>query len=71
VTPAQVALAWILAQQPWMVPIPGTTKLHRMDENTAAAEVELTADDLREIEDAQLDAEGARYDAAAQAMIDR
>lgn len=70
-TPAQIALAWILAQKPWMVPIPGTTRRHRMEENAAAAETELSADDLREIEDAQLDAHGERYDAAAQAMIDR
>ena len=70
-TPAQVALAWILAQKSWMVPIPGTTKLHRLEENIAAADVELTPDDLREIEDAQLDAQGARYDEAAQSMIDR
>ena len=49
-TPAQVALAWVLAQKPWIVPIPGTTKLHRLEENIAAAELELTADDLREIE---------------------
>ena len=48
---AQIALAWILAQRPWIVPIPGTTKLHRLEENIAAAEVELTADDLREIDE--------------------
>lgn len=72
-TPAQIALAWILAQKPWMVPIPGTTKLHRLDENLAAADVELTAEDLREIEDgaAQISAEGDRYSAANQRMIDR
>ena len=70
-TRAQVALAWILAQKPWLVPIPGTTKLHRLAENVAAAEVELTPDDLRQIEEAQLDAHGARYDEAAQSMIDR
>ncbi len=70
-TPAQVALAWILAQKSWMVPIPGTTKLHRLEENIAAADVELTPDELREIEDARLDAQGARYDEAAQSMIDR
>src|SRR5881275_2066615 len=52
VTPAQIALAWILAQQPWIVPIPGTTKLHRLEENIGAAEVELTPDDLSEIETA-------------------
>jgi aryl-alcohol dehydrogenase-like predicted oxidoreductase len=53
-TPAQVALAWLLAQRPWIVPIPGTTRLERMAENVAAALLENTADDLREIEDAQL-----------------
>jgi aryl-alcohol dehydrogenase-like predicted oxidoreductase len=52
-TPAQIALAWLLAQKPWIVPIPGTTKLHRMEENLGAANVELTPGDLREIEDAE------------------
>jgi len=63
VTPAQIALAWILAQKPWMVPIPGTTKLHRLEENLGGASVELTADDLREIDSAssQIKLEGARY----------
>jgi pyridoxine 4-dehydrogenase len=70
-TPAQIALAWLLAQRPWIVPIPGTTKLHRLDENIAAADVELTADDLREIESAQIEAQGARYSEAYQRMIDR
>jgi aryl-alcohol dehydrogenase-like predicted oxidoreductase len=70
-TPAQVALAWILAQKPWFVPIPGTTKLHRLEENIAATEIELTADDLGEIDNAQLEAEGARYSEANQRMIDR
>lgn len=70
-TPAQVALAWILAQKPWIVPIPGTTKQHRLQENIAAAEVELTAEDLREIEEALPDAHGARYAEANQRMIDR
>src|SRR5438874_3116024 len=61
-TRAQVALAWVLAQKPWIVPIPGTTKLHRLEENIAAAEVELTAEDLREIDDAasSLRPQGAR-----------
>jgi aryl-alcohol dehydrogenase-like predicted oxidoreductase len=61
-TPAQVALAWLLARKPWIVPIPGTTKLHRLDENVRAASVELTAEDLREIEDtaAQITVQGAR-----------
>src|SRR5438477_7353570 len=54
-TRAQVALAWVLAQKPWIVPIPGTTKLHRLEENIAAAEVELTAEDLREIDEAQIE----------------
>ena len=53
-TPAQVALAWLLSRQPWIVPIPGTTKLHRLDENIAAAEIELTPDDMREIDAAQI-----------------
>jgi len=71
VTPAQVALAWVLAQKSWMVPIPGTTKLHRLEENIAAAELELTEDDLREIEDALPEEQGARYSEANQRMIDR
>jgi aryl-alcohol dehydrogenase-like predicted oxidoreductase len=70
-TPAQIALAWLLAQSPSVVPIPGTTKLHRLEENIAAADVELTPDDLREIEEANLTAEGARYAEAQQRMIDR
>jgi aryl-alcohol dehydrogenase-like predicted oxidoreductase len=62
-TPAQIALAWLLAQKPWMVPIPGTTKLNRLEENIGAAAVELTADDLREIDSAgsTIKVEGARY----------
>jgi aryl-alcohol dehydrogenase-like predicted oxidoreductase len=72
-TPAQTALAWILAQKPWMVPIPGTTKLHRLEENIAAAELELTPEDLQEIEEgsSQITAQGARYAEANQRMIDR
>jgi aryl-alcohol dehydrogenase-like predicted oxidoreductase len=70
-TPAQIALAWLLAQKPWIVPIPGTTKLHRLEENIASAKVELTAEQLRELEDAQIEAEGARYSEANQRMIDR
>ena len=70
-TPAQIALAWLLTQKPWIVPIPGTTKLHRLEENIAAAELGLTDDDLREIEDAQIEAQGARYSEANQRMIDR
>jgi len=62
-TPAQIALAWLLAQKPWIVPIPGTTKLQRLEENIGAASVALTADDLREIDGAasQITVEGARY----------
>jgi aryl-alcohol dehydrogenase-like predicted oxidoreductase len=62
-TPAQIALAWLLAQKPWIVPIPGTTKLNRLDENLGAASIELTADDLRKINEAaeQVKIEGARY----------
>jgi aryl-alcohol dehydrogenase-like predicted oxidoreductase len=61
-TPAQIALAWLLAQKPWIVPIPGTTKLSRLEENIAAAAVNLTPDDLREIESAasQITVQGAR-----------
>jgi len=70
-TPAQIALAWLLAQRPWIVPIPGTTKTHRVEENIAAAELELTPEDLGEIEEAQLSAEGARYGEASQRMVDR
>jgi aryl-alcohol dehydrogenase-like predicted oxidoreductase len=70
-TPAQVALAWLLAQRPWIAPIPGTTKLHRLDENIGAEGVELSADDLREIADAQIEAQGERYQPRQQAMIDR
>ncbi len=72
-TAAQIALAWVLAQKPWIVPIPGTTKLHRVEENNAAADVDLTADDLQEIEaaEAQITAQGARYSEANQRMIDR
>jgi aryl-alcohol dehydrogenase-like predicted oxidoreductase len=62
-TPAQIALAWLLAQKPWIVPIPGTTKLHRLEENIGAASIELTPDNLREIETAasKIKVEGARY----------
>ena len=62
-TPAQVALAWLLAQKPWIVPIPGTTKLHRLEENLGAASVELTPDDLSDINAAaaKITVQGARY----------
>ena len=69
-TPAQIALAWLLAQKPWIVPIPGTTKLHRLEENMSAAEIELTVADLREIDDAssQITVQGARYSAQLEAL---
>jgi aryl-alcohol dehydrogenase-like predicted oxidoreductase len=72
-TRAQIAIAWLLAQNPWIVPIPGTTKPHRLEENLGAASVELTPDDLREIEDAaaEITVQGARYSESAQRMIDR
>lgn len=72
-TPAQIALAWLLAQKPWISPIPGTTNLHRLEENLGAAEVELTAEDLREIESAasQITVEGARYPEALEALAGR
>jgi aryl-alcohol dehydrogenase-like predicted oxidoreductase len=72
-TPAQIALAWVLAQKSWIVPIPGTTKLHRLEENLGAASIELTADDLGEIENitSQIDVQGARYSENAQKMINR
>jgi len=62
-TPAQIALAWLLAQEPWIVPIPGTTKLSRLDENIAAASIEITPDDLRHIDAAarQIPVQGDRY----------
>jgi aryl-alcohol dehydrogenase-like predicted oxidoreductase len=73
VTPAQIALAWLLAQKPWIVPIPGTTKLHRLEENMGAADIELTPDDLREIQSlaSQITVHGARYSESSQRMIDR
>jgi aryl-alcohol dehydrogenase-like predicted oxidoreductase len=70
-TPAQIALAWLLAHRPWIVPIPGTTKLHRLEENIGAVDIELTPDDLREIENAQLTPEGARYNESTERMVDR
>jgi aryl-alcohol dehydrogenase-like predicted oxidoreductase len=73
VTPAQIALAWLLAQRPWIVPIPGTRRLERLEENLGAAEVALTGDDLREIETAaaRIEVQGARYPAHLQRLIDR
>jgi len=72
-TTAQIALAWVLAQKPWIVPIPGTTKMHRLEENLGAAKVELTAEDLREIADAaaKIDVQGDRYPAHLKAMTGR
>jgi aryl-alcohol dehydrogenase-like predicted oxidoreductase len=72
-TPAQVALAWLLAQKPWIVPIPGTTKLHRLEENLGAADLQLTPEDLREIEQgsSNIEIEGARLPEAVLAMTDQ
>ena len=72
-TPAQIALAWVLAQKPWIVPIPGTTKLHRLEENLGATDLELTPNDLREIDEAtaRITVHGARYGETSQRMIDR
>jgi aryl-alcohol dehydrogenase-like predicted oxidoreductase len=72
-TPAQIALAWLLAQEPWIVPIPGTTKRDRLDENLGAANIQLTAADLREIDRAasQIEVHGARYPEALLKMVDR
>jgi aryl-alcohol dehydrogenase-like predicted oxidoreductase len=72
-TPARIALAWILARKPWIVPIPGTTKLNRMIENIGAAEVELTADDLREIDEiaSKIGVVGARYPESIERMTGR
>lgn len=72
-TPAQVALAWLLAQKPWIVPIPGTTKLHRLEENIGAASLELTPEELREINDAsaKLKMQGARYPEKLQKLTGR
>ena len=72
-TPAQIALAWLLAQKPWIVPIPGTTKLHRLEENLGAVRLQLTSDDLREISTAasQITVQGARYPEELQKMVGR
>jgi aryl-alcohol dehydrogenase-like predicted oxidoreductase len=72
-TPAQIALAWVLAQRPWLVPIPGTTKQQRLEENLGAVDVELTPNDLREIEAAstKITVHGARYSESSQRLIDR
>ena len=72
-TPAQIALAWLLARKPWIVPIPGTTKLHRLEENIGAASIELSSDDLREIENAasNITVQGARYPEKLEQMTGR
>ena len=72
-TPAQIAIAWLLAQKPWIVPIPGTTKLHRLEENIGATAVELTSDDLREIDSAvsKITLQGARYPEHLQRLVGR
>jgi aryl-alcohol dehydrogenase-like predicted oxidoreductase len=73
VTPAQVALAWLLAQKPWIVPIPGTTKLHRLEENIGAVNVQLSPDDLRELDVAasKIEVQGARYPEELQKLVGR
>lgn len=72
-TPAQIALAWVLAQKPWIVPIPGTTKLHRLEENLGAANIELTPEDLRHLQTAasKIPVQGARYPEEMQKMVNR
>jgi aryl-alcohol dehydrogenase-like predicted oxidoreductase len=72
-TPAQIALAWLLAQKPWIVPIPGTTKVHRLEENLGAVDVNLTPDELRDIESAvsKIPVQGARYPEHLQQMVGR
>ena len=72
-TPAQIALAWLLAQKPWMAPIPGTTKLERLEENIGAVAVELTPDDLREIDEAasKITVQGERYPERLEKMTGR
>ena len=70
---SSIALVWLLAQKPWIVPIPGTTKLHRLEENLGVVSVELTPDDLREIDEAasEIDVQGARYPKKLEAMTGR
>ncbi|HKT46733.1 MAG TPA: aldo/keto reductase, partial [Candidatus Acidoferrales bacterium] len=72
-TPAQIALAWLLAQKPWIVPIPGTTKLHRLEENLGAVNIHLTPEDLRQIDEAasKISVHGARYPEAIEALSGR
>jgi pyridoxine 4-dehydrogenase len=73
VTPAQIALAWLLAQKPWIVPIPGTTKIHRLEENIGGASVQLSTDELKKITDAvsAMHLEGARYPENLQKLVGR
>jgi aryl-alcohol dehydrogenase-like predicted oxidoreductase len=73
VTPAQVALAWLLAKKPWIVPIPGTTKLHRLEENIGAPDVHLSPDDLSQLETAasKIPVQGARYPEQLQKLVGR
>ncbi len=72
-TPAQVALAWLMAQKPWIVPIPGTTKLHRLEENIGSVNIEFTADELREIDNAssEIKVQGERYPEQLQKLVGR
>jgi aryl-alcohol dehydrogenase-like predicted oxidoreductase len=72
-TPAQIALAWLLAQKPWIVPIPGTTKVNRLEENLGATDVHLSADDLRELDTAasKIPVQGARYPEELQKLVGR
>ena len=72
-TPAQISLAWVLAQKPWIVPIPGTTKLHRLEENIAAVHVDLSADDIEELDRlaSEVKVQGARYGEASQKLVNR
>ena len=71
-TPAQIALAWLMAQKPWIVPIPGTTKIHRLEENLGALHIELSADELKRIDEAaaEIEIHGARYPESSQKMVD-
>ena len=72
-TPAQIALAWLLAKKPWIVPIPGTTKLNRLEENIGAVNIELSSDELNEIENisTEIKIQGTRYPEGAQKMVNR
>jgi aryl-alcohol dehydrogenase-like predicted oxidoreductase len=72
-TPAQIALAWVLAQKPWIIPIPGTTKVHRLEENIRAVDIQLTADDLRQLDIAtsKIPVQGARYPEHLQKLVNR